>query len=267
MTDLTGKVALVTGGSMGIGLGIVEHFIDLGAKVVACAIDNGSLQAIKRSEDNPDQLSIFQGDVSVSDDMKRAVAHTVAVFGGLDILVNSAGIQRYGTVLDTSESTWDEVMDVNLKGVFLASKFAVPEMQSRGGGSIVNIASVQAYASQSNVAAYTASKGAIVALTRAMALDHAADAIRVNAICPASVDTPMLQSAAQLWKADGTAEQMLANWGMCHPVGRVGKPREIASVAALMAGDDCPFMTGSDVKVDGGVLSKIAVTLPDTPAS
>lgn len=260
MTGLSGKVALVTGGSLGIGLGIVKHFIELGAHVVACANDKSSLAAM---EGSADQLSIFQGDVSSSEDMKQAVAHTVATFGGLDILVNSAGVQRYGTVLDTSEATWDEVMNINLKGVFLASKHAIQELQVRGGGSIINIASVQAYASQSNVAAYTASKGAIVALTRAMALDHAAQGIRVNAICPASIDTPMLRTAAELWKGEGSAEQMLANWGACHPIGRIGNPREIASVAALMAGDDCPFMTGSDVKVDGGVMAKIAVILPE----
>jgi len=265
MTNLSGKVALVTGGSQGIGLGVVEHFIELGASVVACANDEASLDEMTRALDNSQQLSIFHGDVSCSDDMKQAVDHAVTMYGGLDILVNSAGIQQYGTVVDTSESIWDKVMEINLKGVFLASKYAVPALQARGGGSIINIASVQAYASQSNVAAYTASKGAIVALTRAMALDHAAEGIRVNAICPASVDTPMLRAAAEMWKGDGSSEQMLASWGACHPIGRVGQPREIASVAALMAGDDCPFMTGSDVKVDGGVMSKIAVVLPDTP--
>lgn len=263
MSDLTGKVALVTGGSQGIGLGTVQHFIELGAQVVACANDKASLALIAEVVSSPSQLSVYQGDVSESDDMRLAVAFTVATFGGLDILVNSAGIQRYGTVVDTPESIWDEVMNVNLKGVFLASKYAVPEMCKRGGGSIINIASVQAYASQSNVAAYTASKGAIVALTRAMALDHAGQGIRVNAICPASVDTPMLRNSAELWKGEGSAEQTLADWGACHPIGRSGKPREIAVMAALMAGDDCPFMTGSDVKVDGGVLSKIAVVLPD----
>lgn len=263
MSDLTGKVALVTGGSQGIGLGIVQHFIELGAQVVACANDAASLEAIDKSDNSPGQLAIYQGDVSSSTEMASAVAFCVTRFGGLDILVNSAGIQRYGTVVDTPEVTWDEVMSVNLKGVFLASKYAVPEMCKRGGGSIINIASVQAYASQSNVAAYTASKGAIVALTRAMALDHAEQGIRVNAICPASVDTPMLRNAAELWKGEGSAEKTLADWGACHPVGRSGRPREIAAVAALMAGDDCPFMTGSDVKVDGGVMSKIAVVLPE----
>lgn len=263
MTDLSGKVALVTGGSQGIGLGIVEYFIELGASVVACANDEASLVAMKQAIGETNQLSTFQGDVSLANDMSDAVAITVSTYGGMDILVNSAGIQRYGTVVDTPENVWQQVMDVNVKGVYLASKYAVPELSARGGGSIINIASVQAYASQANVAAYTASKGAIVALTRAMSLDHAAQGIRVNAICPASVDTPMLRASAELWKGEGSAEQTLADWGACHPVGRIGKPREIAALAALMASDDCPFMTGSDVKVDGGVMSKIAVVLPE----
>lgn len=263
MNDLSGKVALITGGSKGIGLGIVQRFIEQGASVLVVANDSQSLTSVSAQVAHPDRLDVLTADVSSSDDMQAAVAQAVQRFGGLDILVNSAGIQRYGSVVDTDEQTWNEVFDVNVKGVFLASKHAVPEMQARGGGSIINIASVQAYASQANVVAYTASKGAIVAMTRAMALDHADQQIRVNAICPASVDTPMLRASAELWKGDGTAEQTLEAWGRCHPIGRSGSVREIAALAVLMASDDCPFMTGSDVKVDGGVMSKIAVVLPD----
>jgi len=264
MNDLTGKVALVTGGSKGMGLGIVQRFVELGADVVACANDALSLAKVSDCVSGPGRVITCEGDVSRAEDMRACVSQAVARFGRLDILVNSAGIQRYGTVVDTDEDTWNEVFDINVKGVFLASKYAVAAMQESGGGSIINIASVQAYASQSNVAAYTASKGAIVALTRAMALDHAEQNIRVNAICPASVDTPMLRDAAELWKGNNTAQQTMADWGRCHPIGRVGTVREIAAVAALLAGDECPFMTGSDIKVDGGVMSKIAVILPDS---
>lgn len=264
MNDLTGKVALVTGGSKGMGLGIVQRFVELGADVVVCDNDALSLAKVADCVSGKGSFATCEGDVSFADDMLACVSFAVANFGRLDILVNSAGIQRYGTVVDTDEQTWADVFDVNVKGVFLASKYAVPAMQANGGGSIINIASVQAYASQTNVAAYTASKGAIVALTRAMALDHAEQSIRVNAICPASVDTPMLREAAELWKGNGTAEQMMEGWGRCHPMGRVGTVREIAAVAALMAGDECPFMSGSDIKVDGGVMSKIAVVLPDS---
>lgn len=263
MNDLTGKVALVTGGSKGMGLGIVQRFVELGADVIACANDASSLAKVSDRVSGKGRVIACEGDVSKADDMRSCVSQAISHFGRLDILVNSAGIQRYGTVVDTDEDTWCDVFDINVKGVFLASKHAVPAMLESGGGSIINIASVQAYASQTNVAAYTASKGAIVALTRAMALDHAEQNIRVNAICPASVDTPMLRDAAELWKGNSTAEQTMENWGRCHPVGRVGTVEEIAAVAALMAGDECPFMTGSDIKVDGGVMSKIAVILPE----
>jgi NAD(P)-dependent dehydrogenase (short-subunit alcohol dehydrogenase family) len=128
---------------------------------------------------------------------------------------------------------------------------------------VINIASVQAYASQNNVAAYTASKGAIVALTRAMALDHADAKIRVNAICPASIDTPMLRWAADLMKGDNTAEATIDAWGKGHPIGRVGTIEEVAALANFLASDLCPFMTGADLKLDGGVLAKLGIILPE----
>ena len=194
---------------------------------------------------------------------QRRRCETVGQFGGLNVLVNCAGIQRYGTVTDTPEETWDEVMAVNLKGVYWASRYAIPCIEEAGGGSVINLASVQAFASQSNVAAYTASKGAILALTRAMALDHADAGIRVNAICPAAIDTPMLRWAADLWKGENTVESTIADWGKGHPVGRVGSIEEVAAVAAFLASDLCPFMTGADIKVDGGLLSKLGVILPE----
>ncbi len=261
--DLQGKVAIVTGGSKGMGFGIARRFCKQGAQVVICANDADSLSAAAAEIMAGENLICFEGDVSQSTDMDKLTATAVDAFGGVDILVNSAGIQRYGTVVDTPEETWDEVLNVNLKGVFLSSKFAIPEMQKRGGGAIINIASVQAYASQSNVAAYTATKGAIVAMTRAMALDHAEQKIRVNAICPASIDTPMLHWAADLWKGDGTAQETLEAWGQAHPVGRVGTIEEVAALANFLASDLCPFMTGADLKLDGGVLSKLGLILPD----
>ena len=261
--NLSGKVAVVTGGSRGIGLGIATRFVRQGAKVAICANDAESLFAAETAiGGGPNVLSIV-ADVSRAEDMKAAMAAAAHQFEGIDCLVNSAGIQRYGTVVDTPESTWDEVLDTNLKGVFLASKFAIPEIAKRGGGAIINIASVQAFASQSNVAAYTASKGAIVAMTRAMALDHADQGIRVNTICPASIDTPMLRWAADLWKGSNTAEATVEAWGAGHPAGRVGTVEEIAALANFLASDLCGFMTGADLKVDGGVLSKLGIILPE----
>ncbi len=142
------------------------------------------------------EVSGTRADVTSSADMRGLVDYATETYGGVDVLVNSAGVQRYGTIVETEEEVWDEVLDVNLKGIYLASRHAIPQMKERGGGAIVNLSSVQAFASQKGVAAYTASKGGINALTRAMALDHAEENIRVNAVCPASVNTPMLRWSA-----------------------------------------------------------------------
>jgi NAD(P)-dependent dehydrogenase (short-subunit alcohol dehydrogenase family) len=149
--------------------------------------------------------------------MKRLVNFAAEIYGGVDVLVNAAGVQRYGTVVDTEEEVWDEVLDVNLKGIYLASKYAIPQMRERGGGAIVNLSSVQAFASQKGVAAYTASKGGINALTRAMALDHAEENIRVNAVCPASVDTPMLRWAANLFRGTKASRRPWPSGARCTP--------------------------------------------------
>jgi len=200
-------------------------------------------------------------DVSREEQVADTVRRVEERFGRIDILVNCAGIQRYGTVVDTSVELWDEVMNVNLKGVFLMCKHVIPVMRKQQGGAIVNISSVQAFVTQKQVAAYTASKGAINALTRAMAVDHAAEGIRVNAICPASVDTPMLRWAAGLFGGD--VEETVKSWGKAHPIGRVARADEIAEAVLFLASDSSSFITGSELKVDGGTTSMIAVALPD----
>ena len=261
MDDFPGKSVIVTGGSLGVGRACVERFASGGAQVLAVANDDASCRAM--AEAGGGRVRAFVGDVRRAADLAAAVADAEAAFGGVDILVCSAGIQRYGTVVDTPEEIWDDVLDINLKGLFLASKCAVPAMRRRGGGAIVAIASVQAYASQTSVAAYTASKGGVNALVRAMALDHAPDNIRVNVVCPGSVDTPMLRGAADLYKGDGTVEDTLAAWGRAHPLGRIGRPKEIAEAVAFLAGDKAGFITGADLKVDGGLMAKLSVVLPD----
>jgi NAD(P)-dependent dehydrogenase (short-subunit alcohol dehydrogenase family) len=260
MDDFAGKAVLITGGSTGIGGACAERFSRSGASVAIVGNDQDSItDAVSRMGGVVGIL----GDVRRSDDLERAVNEAVARFGGLDVLVCCAGVQRYGTVVDTPEDVWDEVLDVNLKGIFLASKYAVPAMRDRGGGAIVLISSVQAFASQEKVAAYTASKGAINALTRAMALDHAPENITVNAVCPASVDTPMLRWAADLYKGSGSADALVEAWGKAHPIGRVGRPEEVAEVVAFLASDKARFITGADIKVDGGVLARLGILLPD----
>lgn len=260
-TDFAGKVALVTGGSKGMGRACVERLAAGAATVVVFSNDAASTEETCAALG--DRAVGVVGSVAVAADIERAVRTAADRFGGIDILVCSAGIQRYGSVVDTPEDVWDDVLTVNLKGVYLASKYAIPLMRQRGGGAIVAISSVQAYASQESVAAYTASKGGINALVRAMALDHARDNITVNAVCPASIDTPMLRWAADLFKGDGTADALIAQWGKAHPLGRVGRTDEVAEMVAFLVSDRARFITGADFKIDGGVLAKLGIVLPD----
>ncbi|MCG7508084.1 SDR family NAD(P)-dependent oxidoreductase [Mesorhizobium retamae] len=256
-----GKSIIVTGGSLGMGRACAERFATEGGQVLIVANDGATID--RAISDIGGKTAGFVGDVRIAADMERAVADAVQRFGGVDILACCAGIQRYGTVVDTAEEVWDDVLDVNLKGIFLASKYAIPQMKKRGGGAIVAISSVQAYASQAGVAAYTASKGAINALIRAMALDHAGDNITVNAVCPASIDTPMLRWAADLYKGQLSQDQMIAQWGKGHPLGRVGKAEEVAELVAFLASDKARFITGADLKIDGGTMAKLGIVLPD----
>src|ERR671917_1238199 len=265
MTDeMRGKVAIVTGGGAGIGLAAAGRLAQEGASVVICSDREDQAEQTAgglREEDL--EVRGMRGDVTSSADMKALVDFTVQTYGGLDVLVNSAGIQRYGTVTETEEEVWDEVLGVNLKGMYLAARHAIPAMRERGGGSIVNVSSVQAIASQTGVAAYTASKGGINALTRAMALDHAEENIRVNAVCPGSVDTPMLRWAADLFKGEKTAEETVEGFGKMHPLGRVARPEEVAEVISFLASSRASFVTGGEYKVDGGLLAALGVALPE----
>jgi NAD(P)-dependent dehydrogenase (short-subunit alcohol dehydrogenase family) len=262
--EFRGKVAVVAGGGAGIGLAAVRKLAQEGASVVICSDrEDQTAQAAGGLREENLEVRGMRADVTSSADMKGLVDFAVEAYGGLDVLVNSAGVQRYGTVADTEESVWDEVLGVNLKGIYLASRYAIPEMRERGGGTIVNVSSVQAIASQRGVAAYTASKGGINALTRAMALDHAHENIRVNAVCPGSVDTPMLRWAADLFKGEDTVEATVEDWGRMHPLGRVARPEEVAEVICFLASPKASFVTGADYNVDGGLLAALGVTLPE----
>lgn len=263
-TEFAGQVAIVTGGSLGMGKATARLLADRGAQVVLCGRrDDAVRSAVAEMQAVGLPVEGIPTDVGKADDVQRLVNFTIEHFGAVDILVNSAGIQRYGTVVETDETTWDEVFDTNVKGMYLAAHFAIPEMVRRGGGVIVNVSSVQAFASQKSVAAYTASKGAINALTRAMSLDHAADNIRVVAVCPGSIDTPMLREAADLWRGDQSQDDMIESWGKMHPIGRVGTANDVAELIAFLASPRASFITGGEYKVDGGLLSAIAVVLPE----
>lgn len=255
--ELDGRVAIVTGGAMGIGRAAAECLAREGAAVVI--VDNqegaGAAAAAELEAAHPGMVAFCHADISRPQDDRRAVEETVERFGGADILVNNAGIQTYGGPADTTEEIWDRTMDVNLKGHWLMSKYAIPHMLKRGRGSIVNVSSVQGLASQANVLAYATSKHALIGLTRAMAVDLARQGIRVNCVCPGSVDTPMIRSIIAQDRDPARLERILH--GM-HPIGRMADPREIGEVILFLASDRASFMTGSIVTVDGGLLVPIA---------
>jgi NAD(P)-dependent dehydrogenase (short-subunit alcohol dehydrogenase family) len=261
----TGTVVLVTGGSQGIGRAVAELFASEGASVGVWGLEADAVAATVRAirGTGGDALEIV-ADVTDERAVGSAVAATVDRYGRLDTLVTSAGVQRYGNVVDTDVATWDEVFAVNVRGAFLAARAALPHLRQSGRGSIVVISSVQAHGTQTEVPAYAASKGALDALVRAMALDEARRGVRVNAVCPGSVDTPMLRASARRF-SDGSPEaedEVIAGWGRMHPMGRVAAPREVAEVVLFLASDRASFITGEDIRVDGGLLASLPVTLP-----
>lgn len=260
----TNKAIIVTGAGNGMGRASALAFAREGGGVAVADIDQAAGQATVRQIIDAGGRAIFAHcDVTRSADVQRLVAATVTAFGGVDVLHNNAGVVKYGTVVDMTEEDWDRVLDINLKGPFLTCKYAIPEMRTRGGGAIVNTASVQAFATQQQVAAYSASKGAIVSFTMTVALDHAVENIRCNCIAPGSIQTPMLEMAANLFSAHNPA-QAIRDWGRVHPLGRVGTPEEVAKLVLFLASDDAAFCTGGCYRIDGGLLSAIAAQLPES---
>jgi NAD(P)-dependent dehydrogenase (short-subunit alcohol dehydrogenase family) len=250
MARLDGKVAIVTGGGSGIGLVTSHLFAAEGARVVVADVrsDQAASVAAAITADGGAATSIGV-DVTNEDEVASMVDHAVESHGGLHVLVNNAGIfpDDDGGVLDTPASTWDLVMDVNLKGVWLGCRAAVPAMLASGGGSIVNVASFVAFVGAATAqVAYTASKGGVLSFTRELAVEYARQGIRANSLCPGPIETPLL---AELLSDPARRQRRLTHI----PIGRFGQPEEIAKAALFLASDDASFVTGSSMVVDGGI--------------
>ena len=263
--EQAGRVALVTGGSSGIGRGAANELARQGASVVVhgLSIDEANL-VVQEIRIAGGTAVAAAGPIDDPETAQAAVALALTQYGQLDVLVTSAGIQRYGTALDTPIEVWDEVFNVNVKGVFLACKAALPEIRKSEAGAIAIIASVQASATQANVAAYTSSKGALLSLARAMAVDEGPHGVRVNSISPGTIDTPMLRNTARLL-SDGSPTGMQAlvdNWGSAHALQRTGTIQELGAVISFVTSPRASFMTGDDIRVDGGLLARLAAAAP-----
>jgi NAD(P)-dependent dehydrogenase (short-subunit alcohol dehydrogenase family) len=251
--SLEGKVAIITGAASGIGRATAPLFAREGAAVALADLHDVAGREVAREIQAAGGRAFFEcADVSAAADCRRIVERAKAEFGALHILFNNAGIIRRASVLETSESDWDRVMAVNVKSIFLLSKEAIPLMLESGGGSIVNTASGWGMAAGKRAAAYCASKGAVVLLTKAMALDHGPQKIRVNCVCPGDTDTAMLRSEAQQL---GAPEKLFLAEAARRPLGRVGKPEEIAEAVLYLASDASAFVTGTALVVDGGGLA------------
>lgn len=249
---LQGKVAIITGATDGIGKSTALKFAKEGAKVMMVGRDavkgNSALKEVKQHG----EAVYFKGDVSESSQVRKMIEETISTFGRIDILVNNAGICPAGTVLTTSEETWDQVFDINVKGVFLCCKYVIPHLQKVGGGSIVNVGSINSVMAMENEAAYDASKGAVLMLTKTIALDFAKSNIRANCILPGAVETEMLRRSLNSTPEPAKAREWIVQR---HPIHRTGNPEEIAEVALFLASAAASFMTGATVPVDGGILA------------
>jgi NAD(P)-dependent dehydrogenase (short-subunit alcohol dehydrogenase family) len=250
---LAGKRAIVTGGASGIGRATARLFAQEGASVAILDLDEKRGRALTEEIDSLSGRALFIAtDVSKSDDCAHAVEIAVERFGGVDILVNNAGIIRRTNVLTTTEAEWDRVMDINVKSVFLLSKLAIPFMIEAGGGAIVNIGSGWGLTGGRDALSYCASKAAVVNMTRAMALDHGHQNIRVNCVCPGDTDTSLLRDEARQLGQD---EKIFMSNAADRPLNRIGAPEDVAQAVFYLAGDASSFVTGTTLVVDGGGLA------------
>jgi len=252
-----GKVAVVTGGASGIGRATARMLADRGAAVGVIDLDQQAGERVVSDIAARGGSATFSlANVGRAADVSRAVDEVRRAFGSIDVLVVSAGVQRYGDAESTTDAEWEDTLHINLSGAWYAARACLPDMRGRG-GAIVNVSSVQGLASQRNVLAYTVSKHGMIGLTRSMAVDYARENVRVNAVCPGTVDTPMLHWAASL---DPQPQSVIEACQAMHPLGRIAEPEEIAEVVAFLAHERASFVTGAVWTVDGGLLTLIGGT-------
>lgn len=250
---LNGKVVLATGISSGLGKASAILFAKEGAKVIGADIDEErGIEVVRTTEKAGNAATFIKVDVSQANEVKKMIAEALRVYGRIDILFNNAGIEVVKKLQDTTEEEWDRVIEVNLRSVFLSSKYIIPHMIERGGGTIINIASVAGMVGSFSTV-YSASKGGVIAFTRALAVELAPLNIRVNCICPGAIDTPMLQ---RVFEKQGDPGIVRMEKIKSYPMGRIGKPGELAQAALFLASDESSFITGTCLIVDGGFTAR-----------
>lgn len=252
--QLDGKVALVTGAARGIGRGIALRFAEAGAKVGILDLDYSACQGVVDEIVSEGGHAVaLAADIRYEEQVQAAVDTLRSTFGTCDILMNNAAVMPSGRLHETSPDDFDKCLAVNLRGTYLVSKAVIPDMLAAGQGSIIHMASVTGIRGLPGIAVYSATKGALIALTRAMSTDYAREGIRVNSVSPGTIDSPMLHDFVE---AQSDPDNIRQQFDEMHPIGRVGKIREVANVCLFLASDEASFVTGSNYEVDGGLSSK-----------
>jgi NAD(P)-dependent dehydrogenase (short-subunit alcohol dehydrogenase family) len=252
MGRVAGKVAIVTGGAAGIGRACALALAREGARVAVADVDEaGGVETASAIRADGGEAFFRRADVGVTADMRELVQEAAGRWGRLDVLVNNAGVAISGSVTEISEEDWERVLSVNLSGVWRGMRFAIPEMLKTGGGSVINTSSVQSVVGFRGWAGYAASKGGINGLTRQAAVDYADRGIRVNAVLPGTILTPMNERILATAPDPSEVER---DWLSLHPVGRLGQPEEVAALVVFLASDESSFITGELIRVDGGLV-------------